>query len=174
MVKTWPTLQTFIHGTYRQRLVAVQLWNTSGQQGCVPTHNMYNVLSNYNGNTDTNDNATATKITQTAAAATTGSTLGSICIRIHTSLSTAMYQPPSIIFWQTKQLCIGRWRRYLSMPHQRETTCFRSPLFKPSLFWAFPFFLQLELSHQVEAHAATDVVNAVVDAMDVGIHFCRS
>jgi hypothetical protein len=57
-------------------LVAVQLRNTSGQQGYAPTHNIYNVLSTRNGNTDTNNNETAMTITQTVAAAATGSMLG--------------------------------------------------------------------------------------------------
>jgi hypothetical protein len=70
--KTWPLLKTFVHGGYACKLVANILCNTTGQLGYVqPAHNMYNVL----GMDVLSDDATT--IMQTAAAATTGSTLGS-------------------------------------------------------------------------------------------------
>ncbi len=94
MVKTLPMLKTFIYSAYGQCLVAAETQDTSGQQGCAPSHNMYNILSNHNGNTDTDDDATAKKITQTAAAAETGSTLGTtyahMHIPVHSKVSTAI------------------------------------------------------------------------------------
>jgi hypothetical protein len=71
--KMWLALKTFIHGVYAHCLVAVGLRSTSAQQGYAPTQNMYNILAH--GNDDTDDNAATITITQTAAAATTGSTL---------------------------------------------------------------------------------------------------
>jgi hypothetical protein len=92
----WPTLKMFVHGMYGQRLVTVQLRDTSGQWGHVPTHHMYNVLGKREGNTNTNNNATATTITQTAAVATTGSTLGNTYagthVPIHSKVSSAINQ----------------------------------------------------------------------------------
>jgi hypothetical protein len=72
--KTWPLVKTLsVHGTYACKLVASNLRNTAGQLGYVqPAHNMYNVL----GRDNLSNNGTT--ITQTAAAATTGSTLGNI------------------------------------------------------------------------------------------------
>jgi hypothetical protein len=70
--KTWPLLQTFIHGAYAHKLVANNLRNMTGQLSYVqPAHNMYNVLE-----MDVSSNK-ATTIAQTAAAATTGSALDS-------------------------------------------------------------------------------------------------
>ncbi len=56
------------------------------------------------------------------------------------------------------------------MPLHREATCFRPPLFKPSLSWAFPLLLQLAVPHWVEVHSAEDVVNVGVDAVDACRH----
>jgi hypothetical protein len=96
MVKTWPMLKMFIHSVYGGCLVAVQLQDRCGQQGYVPTHNMYNVLSACNGNTDINDNATARTITKTAVATTKGSTLGNTYVHtnasVHSKLSTTINQ----------------------------------------------------------------------------------
>jgi hypothetical protein len=78
--KTWPLLKTFVHGAYTQKLVANNLCNTTGHFGYVqPAHNMYNLLE-----TDKSSN-NATMITQMAAAATMGSTLGNT---YQTTLST--------------------------------------------------------------------------------------
>ena len=67
--KTWPVLKTFIHGAYVRKLIVANIRTTTGQQGYVP-QNMYHVL-------DERDNSSAdTMMTHTAAAATTGSTLG--------------------------------------------------------------------------------------------------
>ncbi len=59
------------------------------------------------------------------------------------------------------------------MPQHRETTCFRSPLFKPSLSWAFPLLLRLAVPHRVEVHMAADAVNAGVDTVDACGHHLR-
>jgi hypothetical protein len=76
--KTYLALKSFIHEAYTCRLPALQLRNTTGQQGYVPNNNqnMYNVL-------DEGYNTKGTVATQTApitqtAAMTTGSTLGKI------------------------------------------------------------------------------------------------
>jgi hypothetical protein len=71
--KMWLALKTFIHGVYAWHLVAVELWSTLVQQGYVPAQNMYNILGT-SGN-DTNNKLTVVTVTQTTAAATTGSTL---------------------------------------------------------------------------------------------------
>jgi hypothetical protein len=71
--KTWLALKIFIHGVYTWHLVAVGLQSTLAQQGYVPAHNMYNILGA--GGNNTADKSTAVTITQTTAAATTGSTL---------------------------------------------------------------------------------------------------
>jgi hypothetical protein len=71
--KMWLALKTFNHGVYAHHLMAVRLWSTSAQQGNAPTQNLYNILAN--GNNNTNDDAMTIMITQTAAAATMGSTL---------------------------------------------------------------------------------------------------
>jgi hypothetical protein len=96
MIKTWPELKKFIRGAYRQRLIAVQLCNTSGQQGYAPSHNMYNVLSTWDSNTDTNNDAAAMTITQSAVAATMGSMLGNTYMHtnvpVHSKVSTAINQ----------------------------------------------------------------------------------
>ncbi len=59
------------------------------------------------------------------------------------------------------------------MPLHREATCFRSPLFKPSLSRAFPPLLQLMVPQPVEARAAADIVNAGVDTVDGCRHHLR-
>jgi hypothetical protein len=67
--KSWPVLKTFVHGTYAHILVVANIRTMMGQQGYVP-QNMYNIL-------DEPDNSSMdTKVAHTAAAATTGSTLG--------------------------------------------------------------------------------------------------
>jgi hypothetical protein len=57
---------------------------------------MYNILSTCNGSTDTNNDATATTITQTAAAATMGSMLGNFYahtnVPVHSEVSTTINQ----------------------------------------------------------------------------------
>jgi hypothetical protein len=73
-VKTWPALNTFVHGSYGRCLISVQLRDTSGLRGYVPTQNMYATLAN--GFEDADNNATTMRVTQTAAAVTTGSKLG--------------------------------------------------------------------------------------------------
>ncbi len=54
-------------------LVAVRLRSTSAQRGYAPAHNMYIILGT--GGNNTNDESTFVTITQTAAAAKTGSPL---------------------------------------------------------------------------------------------------
>jgi hypothetical protein len=70
--KTWPVLKTFVHGGYAHKLVASNICNTTSQQGYVPNQNMYHVLKEGDDTSAAN-----TMVTQTAAAVTTGSTLGS-------------------------------------------------------------------------------------------------
>jgi hypothetical protein len=72
--KTYPILKTFVHKAYTRRLMSIQLRNTAGQQGYVqnPNNNIYNML----GEGDDEVTDANTPITQTAAAATTGSTSG--------------------------------------------------------------------------------------------------
>jgi hypothetical protein len=73
--KTYPGLKTFIHEAYTRRLTAISLRNTAGSLGYVG--NNTNAFAGINSTTgeDTNDED-ATTVTQAAAAATTGSTLG--------------------------------------------------------------------------------------------------
>jgi hypothetical protein len=73
-IKTYPILKTFVHEVYTRRLTSIQLCNTAGQQEYVqnPNNNMYNVFEEGDDKVMDND----TTITQTAMAATTGSTLG--------------------------------------------------------------------------------------------------
>jgi hypothetical protein len=72
--KTYPGLETFIHKAYMQRLTPISLCNTAGSLGYVGsnqnTFNIINLLAT-GDNTDIKD---ATTITQTEAAANTGST----------------------------------------------------------------------------------------------------
>jgi hypothetical protein len=67
-------LKIFIHAAYACHLIAMQIC-TLGQQGYAPTHNMYNMFADATSNTD--DNNRVMPVTQSAAAVTTGSTLGS-------------------------------------------------------------------------------------------------
>ena len=69
--KTYPLLKTFIHEAYTRRLTAITLRNTAGQLGYVANQNMFNVLADDNPDDGSTDD-TATTITHTAAAATTG------------------------------------------------------------------------------------------------------
>jgi hypothetical protein len=74
--KTYPGLKTFIHDAYTRRLTAISLRNTMVSLGYVGNNqNVFNIINPLAmvDNTDDND---ATTITQTAAVATTGRTLG--------------------------------------------------------------------------------------------------
>ncbi len=73
-IKLYPILKTFVHKAYTRCLMSIQLRNTAGQQGYVqnPNNNMYNVFGE--GDNEVTDGNTT--ISQTAMAATTGSTLG--------------------------------------------------------------------------------------------------
>jgi hypothetical protein len=52
--KTYPALKTFIAVVYMRCILAEQLCNTAGQQGCVPApHNMYNVFTKENNTYNT-------------------------------------------------------------------------------------------------------------------------
>jgi hypothetical protein len=68
----------------------------AGPQGYAPTHNMHNVLGNFEGNIDMEDNATSMTITQTGVAVTIGGTLGNTYapthVPIHSKVSTAINQ----------------------------------------------------------------------------------
>jgi hypothetical protein len=72
--KTWPNLKTFVQQAYQRKLIAASLRNTSGQMGCTPNQNAFNIFA-----TD-NESSVDTVATQIAAATvtntTTGSTLG--------------------------------------------------------------------------------------------------
>ena len=87
--KTYLALKTFIHKEYTHCLTALQLRNTTGQQGYVPNNNqnMYNVL-NEGYNTDSGTKGTGatqtTPITQTMTM-TTGSTLGNTYVATNPS-----------------------------------------------------------------------------------------
>jgi hypothetical protein len=75
-LKTYQALKTFIHGAYTRRLTAITLRNTAGQLGYVANQNLFNMLSDDNPDDGSTDD-TATTITHTAAAVTTGvSSLG--------------------------------------------------------------------------------------------------
>jgi hypothetical protein len=74
VIKLYMILKIFVHAAYTHHLVAMQMCML-GQQGYASAHNMYNVLADATSNTD--DNNTVTLVTQTAAAATMESTLGS-------------------------------------------------------------------------------------------------
>jgi hypothetical protein len=73
-IKMYPILKTFVHEAYTRRLMSIQLCNTAGQHGYVqnPNNNMYNVFGE--GDDEVTDKDTI--LTQTAMAATTGSTSG--------------------------------------------------------------------------------------------------
>jgi hypothetical protein len=90
-IKLYMILKIFIHAAYARGLVAMQI-RTSGQQGYAPAHNMHNVLADVMSNTD--DNNTVALITQTAAAAIMGSTLGSTYAApmAHTEYAAAINQ----------------------------------------------------------------------------------
>ena len=96
--KTYPALKTFIHEAYTRRLTALQLRNTTGQQGYVPNinQNMYNALDDGydtdSGTEGTVATQTVPPITQTAAM-TTGSTLGNTyAATIPSEISNAINQ----------------------------------------------------------------------------------
>jgi hypothetical protein len=57
-------------------------------------------------------------------------------------------------------------------PAQRNNH-FRSPLFKPSLSWAFPLLLRLAVPQQVEMRTAADVMSAGMDAVAACRHHLR-
>jgi hypothetical protein len=71
---TYLILKTFVHKGYTRCLTSIQLRNTTGQQGYMqnPNNNMYNVFGEGGDKVMDSD----TTITQTAMAATMGSTLG--------------------------------------------------------------------------------------------------
>jgi hypothetical protein len=74
--KTYPGLKTFILDAYTRHLVAISLRNTAGSLGYMGNNqNAFNIINPLVMVDDT-DNNNATSVTQTAAAATTGSTLG--------------------------------------------------------------------------------------------------
>jgi hypothetical protein len=75
--KTYPGLETFIHDAYTKRLTAISLCNTAGSLGYVGNkQNAFNIINPLATEDDTYNNGVIT-ITQTAAVATMGSTLGS-------------------------------------------------------------------------------------------------
>jgi hypothetical protein len=85
--KTYPALNTFFHEAYGQRLTAMALHSTSGQNGYV-TQTIYNLLQ---GDDNTNED-TVTTITQTAAATTTTGTAPTARPAINADINTAINQ----------------------------------------------------------------------------------
>jgi hypothetical protein len=84
--KTYPGLKTVIHEAYTRRLTAISLHNTAGSIGYVGNNaNAFTIINPLIGE-DTNDDDITT-VTQTAAAATTGSTLGKAYEATRTSAS---------------------------------------------------------------------------------------
>jgi hypothetical protein len=75
--KTYPMLEAFVHKAYMWGLMESTLGNITGQLGYVAHQNMYSILDSNIINKDMDNNATT--VIQTAAADTTGSTLGSTC-----------------------------------------------------------------------------------------------
>jgi hypothetical protein len=74
--KTYPGLKTFIHDAYTRRSIAIFLRNTVGSLGYVGNNqNVFNIINPLATAHDMDDNDMKT-VTQTAAAATMGSTLG--------------------------------------------------------------------------------------------------
>ncbi len=74
--KIYLLLKTFIHEAYMHHLTAITLCNTTGQLGYVANQNMFNMFCSDNPGEQNTDNNAMT-VTQTAVAATTGtSTLG--------------------------------------------------------------------------------------------------
>ncbi len=72
--KTYPSLKTFIHKAYTQHLTAIFLRNTAGSLGYVGSNqNAFNIINPLAMGDDTKNNDLTT-VTQTEAAATTGST----------------------------------------------------------------------------------------------------
>jgi hypothetical protein len=96
--KTYPLLKTFICKAYMRHLTAINLRNTSGQLGYVANQNMFNMFCNDDPNKQSTDDD-ATMVTQTAVAATTGtSTFGS------TYAATASASIPPEVTMVIKQL----------------------------------------------------------------------
>jgi hypothetical protein len=73
--KTYPGLKTFIHEAYTRRLTAISLRNSVRSLSYVDNNASAFIIINSTMGEET-DNDDATTITQAAAAATTGSTLG--------------------------------------------------------------------------------------------------
>ncbi len=72
--KTYPGLKTFIHKAYTRRSMAISLRNTAGSLGYKGSNqNAFNII-NPLATGDNTDNNNVTTVTQTEAAATTGST----------------------------------------------------------------------------------------------------
>ena len=73
--KKYPGLKTFIHEAYTRRLTAISLPKTAGSLGYVNNNaNAFIIINPLMGEETNNDDATT--VTQTVAAAMTGSTLG--------------------------------------------------------------------------------------------------
>jgi hypothetical protein len=97
--KTYPSLKTFFHEACGQRLTAMALRITSGQNGYA-NQNMHNVLE---GNNDT-DKDTVTTIMQTAAATTTTGTTPQVRPAVNADITTAITQ-------LAKRSSCRRWRQ---------------------------------------------------------------
>jgi hypothetical protein len=69
--KTYPLLKTFIHEAYMRCLTAITLRNTAGKPCYFANQNIFNMFHNDNPNKQSTDDD-ATTVTQTAAAATSG------------------------------------------------------------------------------------------------------
>jgi hypothetical protein len=91
-VKTYPALKTFIHEAYTHCLNLMELRNMAAGLGyTIPTNNMHHV---FEGDVDDNDSAMDNTVMSIAAAATTGSTLGTgtAASSIHPGLIEAINQ----------------------------------------------------------------------------------
>jgi hypothetical protein len=98
LVKMYPALKTFIHKVYTRHLNSMELQNTAAGLGyTVPTNNMYHV---FEGDVDDYDSATDNTVATIAAAATTGSTLGTgtAASNIHPGLIEAINQSIAPVF----------------------------------------------------------------------------
>ena len=84
--KTYPGFKTFIHEAYTRRITEISLGNNAGSLGYVGNNaNAFSIINPSTGDETNDDNATT--VTQTAAAAMTGSTLGNTYGATGTSVS---------------------------------------------------------------------------------------
>ncbi len=103
LVKTYPSLKSFIHKAYTCHLNSMELRNTAAGLGyTVPTNNMYHV---FEGDVNDSNSAMDNTVAMIAAAATTGSTLGTgtAASNIHLSFIETINQSIAPMFNQVVQ-----------------------------------------------------------------------